>query len=197
MEYIFRTTAYDVAALTPEVGKALEKRAERYSRQRLPGMWKATDKLSQRSGTQQMTPGRLRYRRFVGVVLIVLGLFMMIPGLMKPQELLLPLFAGFCALVFGIESLWSTRKKRTNRFEKAARKFLSDVSKAETVEVLFSEEGMVIGDRPLIPYSDMKDFIETQAGYLITWADQAAFLQKKDFLGESSAEFANFVRNEI
>jgi len=111
MEYIFRTTAYDVAALTPEVGKALEKRA--------------------------------------------------------------------------------------NRFEKAARKFLSGVSKAETAEVLFSEEGMVIEDRPLIPYSDIKDFLETQSGYLITWADQATFLQKKDFQGESLAEFADFVRSKI
>lgn len=197
MEYIFRTTAYDAAALVPEVGKALEKRAELYSRQRVPGIWKLTDRLPKNTEPYQMTRGRRVYRRVIGVVLLLMGLFLLIPGLIKPAELLVPLLAGVCGVGAGIYALWSTRKKRTNRFEKAARKFLSGVSNAEPAEVRFSEAGMMIGDEPAVPYSDMEYFLETQSGYLITWAARGVFLQKKDFQGESLAEFSDFVRNEI
>ena len=112
MEYIFHTSAYDVEQLVPEVSVVLEKRVELASRQRLPGMWKATDSVAQKSGTPRpMTRGRLIYRRVVGAALIVLGLFMLIAGLKKPEELLLPLIAGVCGIVVGVHSLWSTRKE--------------------------------------------------------------------------------------
>ena len=215
MEYIFRTSEYDVEQLVPEVSVVLEKRVELASRQRLPGMWKATDSGAQKSGTPRpMTRGRLIYRRVVGIALIVLGLFMMISGLMKPQELLLPLFAGVCGLVFGINALWSTRKKEgeeavevteaaesvkepekklSKKYESTARTFLTNLANVGTTEVRFSEEGMHLGEQTVIPYAEMEYFFETPLGYLIAWGRQATFLQKQDLQHDDETEFRGFV----
>ena len=215
MEYIFRTSEYDVEQLVPEVSVVLEKRVELASRQRLPGMWKATDSVAQKSGTPRpMTRGRLIYRRVVGIALIVLGLFMMISGLMKPQELLLPLFAGVCGLVFGINALWSTRKKEgeeavevteaaepakepekklSKKYESTARTFLTNLANVGTTEVRFSEEGMHLGEQTVIPYAAMEYFFETPLGYLIAWGRQATFLQKQDLQHDDETEFRGFV----
>ena len=213
MEYIFQTSAYDVEQLVPEVSVALEKRVELASRRRVPGMWKATDSLSQKGGAQQMTRGRLVYRRVVGIALIVLGLLMLIPGLKEPEELLLPLIAGICGIAIGIHSLWSTRKKPeketkeasaqmpekklSKRFEGTARTFLSNLAKVGQTEVRFSEDGMQLGEAALIAYGEMEYFIETPQGYLVAWGTQATFLQKKDLQGDAGDEFHAFVSEQV
>ena len=213
MEYTFRTSAYDVELLVPEVSQALETRVELASRKRLPGMWKVTDSLSQKHTSDPMPRGRLIYRRVVGIALIVLGLFMMIPGLMKPQELLLPLFAGVCGLVFGINALWSTRKKPvkettgepageqtkkpSKRFEDTARTFLTNLAKVEPTEVRFSEDGMHLGEHAVIGYGEIEHFIETPLGYLLSWSTQATFLQKRDLQGGALEEFQDCVSEKM
>ena len=210
MEYIFRTSAYDVEQLIPEVSVVLEKRVELASRQRLPGMWKATDSMAQKDGASgRMTRGRLLYRRIVGVTLIVLGLFMLIAGLKKPEELLLPLIAGICGIVVGAHSLWSTRKKQeketaeepakepekklSKKYEATARNFLTNLANVGTTEVRFSEEGMHLGEHAVLPYTAMEYFFETPSGYLIAWDRQATFLQKKDLQHDDETEFRGFV----
>lgn len=213
MEYIFQTSAYDVEQLTGEVSVALEKRTELASRRRLPGMWKATDSLSQKGGAQQMTRSRLIYRRVVGIALIALGLFMLIPGLKEPKELLFALIAGICGVVIGIHSLWSTRKKSekeaaeapakmtekklSKRFENTAKTFLSNLAKVGQTEVRFSEAGMQLGEAALIGYQDIEYFIETPQGYLVAWGTQATFLQKKDLQGDAGDEFCAFVSERV
>ena len=213
MEYIFQTSAYDVEQLTGEVSVALEKRVELASRRRLPGMWKATDSLSQKNGAQQMTRSRLVYRRVVGIALIALGLFMLIPGLKEPKELLLALIAGACGIVIGIHSLWGTRKKPvkevaetpakmpekklSKRYEDTARTFLSNLAKVGQTEVRFSEDGMQLGESALIGYGEMEYFIETPQGYLVAWGTQATFLQKKDLQDAVEGEFHAFVSERV
>ena len=213
MAYTFQTSAYDVEQLVPETSVALEKRVELASRRRLPGMWKATDSLTQKGEAQQMTRSRLVYRRGVGIALIVLGLFMLIPGLKEPEELLLPLIAGVCGIAIGIHSLWGTRKKPekeavealaqmpekkiSKRFEGTARTFLSNIAKVGQTEVRFSEDGMQLGESALISYQGIEYFIETPQGYLVAWGTQATFLQKKDLQGATEDEFYAFVSERV
>ena len=209
MTYIFHTSAYDVDALVPEVSQALEKRVELVSRQKLPGMWKATDRLSQGGNSGEMPRGRLIYRRVVGIALIVLGLFMLIPGLMQPRELLFPLIAGICGLAVGVHSLWSTLKKPTKKtpeepaekpvkkpskkYEDTAKTFLNNLANVEPTYVRFSEEGMALSEDTVIRYEQMECFVEIQSGYLIAWGGPATFLQKKDLQFDNETEFRDFV----
>lgn len=208
MEYMFRTSAYDVDALVPEVSEALGKRVELASRRRLPGLWKLTDSLTQLEDVpKEMPRSRLIYRRVVGVALIVLGLFMLIPGLKEPQELLLPLIAGVVGVLIGVHALWSTFKQPSNEpkkavvspkhYEDTAKTFLDNLAKIESTEVRFSERGMELGEQATIRFEEMEYFIETQAGYLIAWGKQATFLQKKDLqLGEDES-FQTFVSEQM
>lgn len=208
MEYIFCTSAYDVESLVPEVSEALGKRVELASRQRLPGLWKLTDSLTQQGGApKEMPRSRLLYRRIVGIALIVLGLFMLIPGLREPEELLVPLIAGVCGVAIGIHALWSTFKTpkeapRTVRapkkqYEDTAKTFLDNLAKIGSTKVRFSEEGMALGEQALIRFEEMEYFIETQAGYLIAWGRQATFLQKKDLQHGEDAEFQTFISERL
>lgn len=208
MEYIFRSSAYDVESLIPEVSGALEKRVELSSRQRLPGLWKLTDSLTQQGeAPKEMPRRRLIYRRIVGTALIVLGLFMLIPGLREPKDLLMPLIAGVCGVVIGIHALWSTFKTpkeapRTVRaskkkYEDTAKTFLENLAKFESTEVRFSEGGMELGEQTRIRFDEIEYFIETQAGYLIAWGRQATFLQKKDLQHEDAVGFQDFVSERL
>ncbi len=45
VRFVFRLTAYDTAALQPQVSRALEKRNEMVSRAKYPFLWKRKDKL--------------------------------------------------------------------------------------------------------------------------------------------------------
>jgi len=197
MEYRFYTSTYNVDALLPEVSQALEQRMETYSRQQLPGVWKQIDRVPGSGAPHTTTPGRRVYRRVTSILLIAVGLFLLIPGLVRPDELLGPLVAGALAVGAGIYFLWSTRKNRTTRFQKEARAFLAQVAQSEPTEVSFTGEGMQLGDRPLIPYSQIQYHFQTPSGHFITWENQAVFLQQKDLTDGDAEEFASFLRAQL
>ncbi len=105
--FTFSLSPLDTEALLPQLAAALEKRVELHSRQRLPGLWQVTDKLSNaKRGSQPVANHRKRLRQFLGLILWVLGLLMLAPGLIDPQELFIPLIAGACAFFLGQLTLW-------------------------------------------------------------------------------------------
>ena len=105
--FTFSLSPLDTETLLPQLAAALEKRVELHSRQRLPGLWQVTHKLSNAErGSQPVATHRKRLRHFLGLLLWVLGLLMLAPGLIDPQELFVPLIAGACAFFLGQLTLW-------------------------------------------------------------------------------------------
>ena len=105
--FTFSLSPLDTEALLPQLSAALEKRVELHSRQRLPGLWRVTDKLSKAERVSQPVANhRKRLRQVLGLLLWVLGLLMLAPGLIDPQELFVPLLAGACAFFLGQLTLW-------------------------------------------------------------------------------------------
>ena len=105
--FTFSLSPLDTEALLPQLSAALEKRVELHSRQRLPGLWRVTDKLSKSERVSQSVANhRKRLRQVFGLLLWVLGLLMLAPGLIDPQELFVPLLAGACAFFLGQLTLW-------------------------------------------------------------------------------------------
>ena len=86
-QYIFAPTACE-AGLEEELAAALEKRMEIFSRASLPGMWKKTDAMNRYAARGSGRKGVLR--KILPWVLILAGLFLLIPGLMEPKELRMP-----------------------------------------------------------------------------------------------------------
>ena len=85
-------------AYIPQLAYALEKRTELLSRIKYPGLWKHTDKLNQ---TPKRKKSPLR-TKLLGILNLALGIFLFVPGVMKPQELFKKstlVLSPICALV--------------------------------------------------------------------------------------------------
>lgn len=109
--FSFQITALDSTTLCPQVSRALEKRTELLSRRKYPKMWELTDKLnSVEKVPQAVRENRKKRRAFLGILNWVFGVFLLMPALMDPQELLVPLLVGAAGYGAGIVTLWRNKR---------------------------------------------------------------------------------------
>lgn len=198
MEFVFKTSGYDSSELTAQVSRALEVRTELESRAKMPGMWKAIDRLnaSERAGEEELARRRKRGKVY-GVLLLILGVLLLVPGVMAPGEMALQLIAGCVGIVAGALCLRprSTRSSNLHRqFERAARELLGKLREAPETDVRFTDEGMELGEVK-VPYSDFGCVIATEDIYLPVWGKQATVLLKRDLDGDAAA-FDEFLRGK-
>lgn len=197
----FQLTPYDTENLLQQVSEALEKRTELASRERYPALWEKIDKFN------AMAKGKRRSRlrsKIMGMICLVLGVFLLVPGLMKPQELPAPLFAGAFAVIIGIVYLYHGRREKKNPFDQSAKLLLEDkdnVPAKQPVVVSFSASGMEIradGEEPRrIPYRDFESMIETADLFLFVHDSRITVLQKKDLASQEITGFLDFISKNI
>ena len=195
--YDFQITPYDTENLLQQVSTALEKRTELISRERYPGLWENIDKLNAMAKGRQRSSLRTK---IMGIVCLVLGIFLFVPGLLKPQELFVPLFAGAFAIIIGTFNLYCGRKSKKNSFDKSAKLLLmgkGTISAKQSIMVSFSESGMEIQaddkEPQHIPYSDFESMIETVDLFLFIHNMRITVLQKKDLTSKAIQDFRKFV----
>ena len=199
--YNFQITPYDTESLLQQVSKALEKRTEFVSRECYPGLWENIDKLNAVSKGKRRSSLR---SKIMSIICLVLGVFLFVPGLMKPQELLVPLLVGAFAIVIGIVYLYIGRKDKKNPFDKSARLLLmgkDTISAKQSIMVSFSESGMEIRaddkESQHIPYSDFESMIETEDLFLFVHDTRITVLQKKDLTSNDITDFRNFISKNV
>lgn len=199
--YEFQVTPYDTESLSHQVSGALEKRTETISRECCPGLWESIDRLNALSAGRQRS--RLR-TKIMGAVCLVLGIFLFIPGLMEPQELLAPLIAGALAIVIGILYLYSSRKSRKSPFDKSAKLLLmgkDTISAQQSIVVSFSGSGMEVRidgeSSQQIPYQDFESMIETDDLFLFVHDTRVTVLQKKDLTSKTTGDFRRFISENV
>ena len=199
--YNFQITPYDTESLLQQVSKALEKRTEFVSRERYPSLWENIDKLNVVSKGKRRSSLR---SKVMSIICLVLGVFLFVPGLMKPQELLVPLLVGAFAIVIGIVYLYIGRKGKKNPFDKSARLLLmgkDTISAKQSIMVSFSESGMEIRaddkEPQHIPYSDFESMIETEDLFLFVHDTRITVLQKKDLTSNATTDFRNFISRNV
>lgn len=199
--YNFQITPYDTESLLQQVSKALEKRTEFVSRECYPGLWENIDKLNAVSKGKRRSSLR---SKIMSIICLVLGVFLFIPGLMKPQELLVPLLVGAFAIVIGLVYLYIGRKDKKNPFDKSARLLLmgkDTISAKQSIMVSFSESGMEIRaddkESQHIPYSDFESMIETEDLFLFVHDTRITVLQKKDLTSNDITDFRNFISKNV
>ena len=199
--YNFQITPYDTESLLQQVSKALEKRTEFVSRERYPSLWENIDKLNAVSKGKRRSSLR---SKVMSIICLVLGVFLFVPGLIKPQELLVPLLVGAFAIVIGIVYLCIGRKGKKNPFDKSARRLLmgkDTISAKQSIMVSFSESGMEIRaddkEPQHIPYSDFESMIETEDLFLFVHDTRITVLQKKDLTSNGITDFRNFISRNV
>ncbi|MBR6642521.1 MAG: hypothetical protein IKL28_02535 [Lachnospiraceae bacterium] len=194
--FIFFMKPYNVDALTTQVAWMLEKRTELASRKRLPGLWKITDKLN---ATPRATEAELKHRRerkrWWGGLFLIMGIFLFIPGVMKPQELPIPLIVGFLAIVMGVLYLRRDDKKK-NSYEKKATRLLADMNasmEGQKLRLIFYDTELAMsgaGEDKRISYTNMECGLETSDLFGLVFENQIVILQKREVLLGTSEDFA-------
>ena len=105
MEFVFQLSSYDSPELEAETVRALDRLMEAHSRSVLPGVWAVTDRINQNSRYAAEWPNQQRAAkrcRFYGALMLGIGIFMLIPGLMEPRKLLVVLLGGILAILSSI-----------------------------------------------------------------------------------------------
>ena len=97
MEFLFKPEKLS-EELKYQVSEAISKRAEIFPRKRYPGLWEKTDRLNEKKLPEEALIKRRRFRKFYGIICIALGIFLFVPGFMKPGELFVPLVVGALAI---------------------------------------------------------------------------------------------------
>ena len=202
--YVFHLSPYDASALLPQVSRALEAQTEHTSRAQYPGMWKQTDRLRERArdraaqGTKKASKAHRLVRTLLDLICLACGLFLLIPGLMAPQELLVPLLTGVLAVLVGALDLWLRHRKKKNPFDKPAERLLAGKDALpEGLTVSFTSDGMALADSAEpIPYGDFTCAVETQGLFLLIYRGCATLLQKKDLDGDTDG-FRAFLAGKV
>ena len=199
MDFVFQISPYSDPSLAQQVSGALEKRTELRARAQCPKLWRVTDALNRRYEGKAVSNGqRIRYR-FYGILLIVMGVILLVPGIMDPKQLLVPLVAGVVGVLAGIFTLWTVggSQVQSKRFDQAAEKLLKGFEAPPAAQVRFTPEGMEIAGKPAAAYPDVDFAAETEDLFLLTWNEKVTILQKKDLVGGDCPQIAVFLHKKL
>lgn len=209
-EFVFQLSGYHDPALDEETVRLLVQRLEAHSRKAVPGIWAATDKLNAYAAKG---PGREKRRtryRIYGVILLALGIFMLVPGLMEPRTPIL-IGAGLFAILSGVLEFCLVREKKPPAPPASCRKEAAELLQTRRsidwslpenrTELRFDGTGLSISageQTKAVPYSDMTAIYETERLWLLLYgAEQAVLLQKKDLTAGDTAEFLPYLQKKI
>ena len=204
MEYIFNINNIDNSTLIQHISKAFEKRNEILSRKKYPKLWRYVDRhKSNKVLTEKELKGQRIRTRLLGTVNLALGIFLFVPGLMKPDELFIPLIVGAMAIGAGIGAFLRSRKNKKNPFDKSAKILFEQRNKIpseQNPKVVFSEEGVAITsetesetNNEFVEYSDFENIISTKDIILLIYKEKCVLLQKKELVSENISAFCEFV----
>lgn len=198
MKFVFELTGYDEESFISQVSKALEKRTESVSRNKYPRVWEYIDKMNSKGRvSEEVSKKRRRRYKVYGILFMLVGFFLLIPSLVKPEELLVPLLAGAFAIVIGMLYLWFGRKpkeKNMTSFDRTAMKLFDEYKKIPAeVTVTFTDDKVQLAGDAVFDYGDMNKFYITKDFLIIIWKERITILQKKDLSSCSAEEFINFI----
>lgn len=199
--FVFQVTPYDREHLLPQVSKALELRMNLLSAKKYPGIWTVTERLRGFSGGKTRSKTR---SRIMGILFLLLGTFLFVPGLMDPKELTGPLLIGAVGILAGVFNLWSARKSRENPFDRSAKLLLdskADLSASEEIDVIFDEDGMNIpdenGDPEIVPFDAFECAVKGPDLFLFVFDTRVIVLQKSDLYSENAEEFWAYISEKV
>lgn len=200
--FIFSMKSYDADGLATQAAWMLEKRMELASRKRLPGIWKMTDKLNATPRASEAELKRRRqHNRWWGGLLLVMGIFLFVPGIMKPQELPGPLIAGFLAVVLGVLYLRNGDRKK-KAYEKKAKQLLKKMNasmEGQKLRLVFGDTELAMsgaGEDKKVSYADMECTLETKDLYAFLFENQIVILQKQELLLGNKEDLSKLLKEE-
>lgn len=202
--FLFKISGYEDPALDAETEELLRQRLEAHSRRTMPGMWKATDRLNAYAARGPSREKRRGCYRVYGVLLLALGIFALVPGLMEPRTPSL-IVAGAAAVISGLVEFCLAREKKLRKAPAVCRKEAQgllaglravDWSKRE-LKICFEEAGMSFidgGNQEIVPYDKIGNIFEGERLWLFIYdGEKALLLQKADLIAGGAEDFSAFL----
>lgn len=196
MEFIFKPEKCG-PELVEQTAEVIGKRAELASRKRYPSLWGKADSLNERKMPDDVLHRRKIRRVIYGVFLIAVGIFLFVPGIIKPKELFVPLVVGAFSFINGIFAVLP-RRSTAEKFEKKAKKLLEAInsSLAPGDTVVFNEEAVFENGALLMEYEDLEPVLENRSIWFLCDGVKVMVLRKTDLVSASSEEFLEFIKEK-
>jgi hypothetical protein len=206
--FLFQISSYEQPALDREAEELLRQRLEAHSRRTVPGMWKVTDRVNAHAAKGPGREGRRGRYRVYGVLLIALGVFVLVPGLLEPRTPAL-IWAGGFAIFAGVLEFCLVRRRSAPNIpaacKKEARLLLAGRRAIDwannPAQVRFDETGMTVcsGEtEQMIPYDKLKSAFETEHLWLLVDQEEQAFLlQRRDLISGEADKFFPYILRKL
>ncbi|KXL51869.1 hypothetical protein CLNEO_27270 [Anaerotignum neopropionicum] len=199
MNFIFSLTEYNSSLFQSQISVVLEKRNELYSRERFPKIWRYIDKKKAARMPQKALKRQRRRYRIYGFLLLIMGIYLFIPGLMDPKELFGPLIGGALVIVLGVGYIRygkTSKKVRFTFFNKSAKKLFEGHRSLNFEKIRFEDNMICFSQEDGIKYEEIGCVFVTTDFFVFLWNDIVVVLQKKDLISSSEREFLDFLASK-
>lgn len=196
MEFIFKPEKLS-DDLVYQISECIAKRSENLSREKYPGIWKKVDSINGNKMPEDVLKRRKKRRRIYGIILLALGFFLFIPGIIEPKELFVPLIVGAFAIINGIFAVLPSHSPE-EKFKKNAKNLMnainSSLEKDDTVT--FNDEAIYENGTVLMEYKNLEPLIESRSIWLVCDGKKVMALRKVDLVSGSKEDFSEFIRKK-
>lgn len=193
MDFIFKPEEC-TPELTGQVAAAIAKRAELTSREKYPTLWGKVDSLNKNKMPDDVLRKRKFRRVIYGIILLALGIFLFIPGLMNPKELTVPLIVGAFSIINGVFAVLP-RKTDAEKYEKKAKKLISAINSnlKSGDTVVFNSEAVFENGALLMEYQNLENVIECRSIWFVCDGIKVMVLRKTDLVSGTKEDFSAFI----
>ena len=110
MEFIFKTESFNIfnfKSAEEQLVEPLKKITELNSRKKVAALWKIADGLNRRKKhvSKEVINRRIKRYRIWGFLIVLMSLFLFIPSITSPKELLVPLILSSITRVYEKKSV--------------------------------------------------------------------------------------------
>ncbi len=176
MEFIFKTESFNIfnfKSAEEQLVEPLKKITELNSRKKVAALWKIADGLNRRKKhvSKEVINRRIKRYRIWGFLIVLMSLFLFIPSITSPKELLVPLIVSSITTVIGLFFVFSCSGSYDKRLKKSAHLLVKSLENVKNYDIAFKDDGIDLNKADFIKYSDIKLLTKTQDFYVIFYRE--------------------------
>ena len=198
MEFIFKTESFNIfnfKSAEKQLVEPLKKITELNSRKKVAALWKIVDGLNRRKKhvSKEVINRRIKRYRIWGFLIVLMSLFLFIPSITSPKELLVPLILSSITMVIGLFFVFSCSGSYDKRLKKSAHLLVKSFENVKNYNIAFKDDGIDLNKADFIKYSDIKLLTKTQDFYVIFYRESVTVFSINTLNNVSNDLFEEFL----
>lgn len=198
MEFIFKTESFNIfnfKSAEEQLVEPLKKITELNSRKKVAALWKIVDGLNRRKKhvSKEVINRRIKRYRIWGFLIVLMSLFLFIPSITSPKELLVPLILSSITTVIGLFFVFSCSGSYDKRLKKSAHLLVKSLENVKNYDIAFKDDGIDLNKADFIKYSDIKLLTKTQDFYVIFYRENVTVFSINTLNNVSNDLFEEFL----